>query len=393
MAKKPADPTNPDYSPAATERLVDAVAATEQAAEMAARGLEPWDGYENIYWQSEQEPDYFVTLRRLEPETWPHPVHGRDVIVKGPLGVLPFKANAEFVKAQHGGGRFQLHAVDKASGKYIKGMVRTLFIPMVPRIVDPNLAPPTPANGAQPAAPAAPPQLNLQTLGDQVLANSPQEWHAYINQALATKKLLEGNDSSGLVPELLKLLVTVMTTQRREADPIAQMIQLMELQERLRDSTPGTGDNPWVGALGKVAEAVGRMAARPAAQLPGRPAARTLPAPAAAAPAEPVAAEGDEMGAGWSDRARECVEQMVTHYLCVPQTPPAETAELLELLAPIPLAMRATALGPWRSKLHTLGKGMVAQDAPEPELVAGWTEYFNQVFDLFTKGGSGEPTA
>lgn len=373
-----------------TDNLVAPAAATAPAngAVLDPVTVEPWDGYENIFWQSEGEPDHYVTIRRLDPETWPHPANGRDVPVRGPLGRLPVGCNCEWIQANHGGGRFQLHAVDKETNRFIRGMVRTLYIPGAPLVRDPNTEALIPAGRATaPAQPAAPAFTNV---GDQVIATTPDAWAGYIHQALATKKLLDGGEAtSNLTGTLLQLLVAVLTKERQAADPFEQMLKMMELQERLRDAGGGNGESPFLNVIGKVADVASRMVQTKAPAYRPAPAAPALPGQPTAQLPQPEQPDGDNVFSqgGVNAAAREAVELIVGHYLA--STDPVEVAEMLEMVVRIPKPTRAALLLPFKRQLMNVGKGMLMQQLEEPNQADQWAEYFYQVFGLFT--GEQEP--
>lgn len=342
----------------------------------AEHPLEPWDGYENIFWESEAGPTYKVLIRRLEPDVWPHPVNGRDVNVKGPLGYLPPGCNADWIFKNHGGGLFQLHGMD--SGRLLKGKTRRLYLPGAPLVRDPNID--TAAHPGEPGPAAHTAPATFQMVNGVPVASTPEAASNYLQQALAYKKLLE-QDSSTMTTELLRMLLQVVTRERQQADPTQQMLNTLEIMERMRDMAGDNGGSPLLGVLGKVAEAIGRNP-RPAGPVPGR--VLTTPKPVGELPKPTEEAEQVAAQPSFYDIAEEAVEQIVTHFLCVPQTPPAEVAEMLALVVPIAPNQRLAALGPWKRQLLNLGKTRVAQNTEEQSgLVAAWPDYYTQVFDAF----------
>lgn len=380
-------PRIPAPRPPAEPADTDLDETQELAAPAPSTELEPWDGQEDIYWETERGPTYRVLIRRMEPETWPHPVNGRDVNVKGALGELPPGAKGEWVYRTHGGGKFQVCAIE--NGAYLKGKVRRLFIPGAPLVRDPNLEKANQPGIADPNRPLVADQF--QQVGDTVVASTPSAWNNYIQQALATKQLL-GNGDSQLVQTLLTALIGVLSKERRESDPTEQMIKTLELVERFKELGNGGGnENPLYSMLGKVVDVMGRqrqpVQVRPSsAQIQAAAAAPALPSPNTSSEPEQV----DSLN--FMEMAHQAVDSIVTNFFA--ETPPGDVASMLELVVPIPAPNRAGTLGPWKRQLFNLGRTQVLQQLDgqaDPEALGKWLQYFDQVWETFVNPTAVDP--
>ena len=350
---------------------------------------EPWDGQENIFWETEPGPNYRVLIRRVRPESWPHPVHGLQVGVRGPLGELPHLATAEWVYANHGGGDFVVTAFTENR----TSMTRRLHIPGAPLVRDPNVqGGPTGQPGVAPAP--APMARTVQVEGiDVPLTGDIGRTKQDLLEIMAWKAALRESTPDH---ELTGVLLRAVLDQKANNTPMGQLEETLGVFSKVKDMLPaesgGGGAEPWwLPLAGRFLEILpkldkGKPAAvppRPQLVAPGQP---TPPAIDAAQPPTP-GEEPEPMAPqvmDWQAVLTDAMGHIISHFQSEPPTPENRVADLLDMVAPIPQDKRVH-LVPLKQRLSDYGKSALVEPfADDPAKLAAWEPYFETVFDLFT---------
>lgn len=340
---------------------------------------EPWDGQANIFWETEAGPDYRVLLRRTRPHTWPHPVNGEQVNVRGPLGTLPPGGNAEWVYKNHGGGDFIVTAFQ---GNMIC-LTRRLNIPGAPLVRDPNM-PGSPA--VAPGAPVATRTVTVEGMDVPVTGNI-EHTKQFLLEIMAYKAALREQTPDH---ELTGLLLRHVLEAKQQNTPTGQLSETLGLVNQVKELFPshdGGGDAApwWLPLAGRFLEVLPQLnKGKPNIRMP-KP---QLPSPTAAIATEPKPhmEESETMPSlvDWQTVLTDAMGHIVSHFTNEPPTPAHRVANLLDLVAPIPVDKRHLLL-PLKEQLADYGMSALSDAfADEPQKRASWEPYFYEVFELFT---------
>lgn len=345
---------------------------------------EPWDGHEDIFWETERGENYRVLIRRTNPHAWPHPVHGTMVNVRGPLGELPPHATAAWVYTNHGGGDFIISAFTDAR----ISMTRRLYIPGAPLVRDPN----TPAGaGERSGISATPAPVAGVTVEDLPVTGDLTRDVAMLKNVMMFKAALRESNTEN---ELTGVLLRAVLDQKVQASPMGQLEDTLRLFNQVKEMMPaettgGDGQPWWLPLAGKFLEALPNL---PKGQPNVPPLKPLLPAPAVATaqptqlPPQPTMEETEPMPQplDWQAVLTEAMGHILSHFQSEPPTPENRVADLLDLVAAMPVDKRVQMI-PLKQRLQDYGHSALAEPyQDDPAKLAAWPGYFGTVFDLWT---------
>lgn len=348
----------------------------------------PWDGQENIFWETEPGANYKVLIRRTKPETWPHPLNGLPVGVRGPLGELPPNATAEWVFANHGGGDFIVSAY---TDSYIT-KTRRLHIPGAPLVRDPNTQG---GPAGQPGIAPAPASMARTVTVDGIdvpISGSMEQTKQDLLQIMAWKAALRESTPDH---ELTSVLLRAVLDQKANNTPMGQLQETLGVFNQVKEMMPnetaaaGGSDPWWLPLAGRFLEVLPHLnKGKPAVTVPKPqlPAPAGQPAPPSIDAPNPTMEDPGTMPQqlDWQAVLTEAMGHIISHFQSEPATPENRVADLLDLVAPIPVDKRVQ-LVPLKQRLQDYGHSALAEPfADDPAKLAAWPGYFSAVFDLFT---------